>query len=927
MQTAPRELTLRLAQSHPLDSRAGGREGEVAGWLIIGDGPDDWLAVLSKGSAPLLDLRLFRIGRTGESSGSGALLVLPKVGAAPGDMGRAAQPLQRFGSVLIPAGASFDPPLTEPEATHLFPLPIELFHPRFGRVAFEEGEMLRARDLLVGPVLERAWNAARPGTALPRTFGPIIAQRLTLADLQFELLGKAQIGTEPIEEIPKAKLKGPPVPKPSLLKRSLRPVARAALRYTRSAPETAKSRTWVNRVEDWAKGVMSARALSNRIHSIEQLMELLRKNPDLGLRYAIPTGGDDTGFTVRAELDLAPHEINFDMARLGGGRAGSAAELEAEQYAKLTRAYEQLAREAIAAADHRRAAYIYAHLLSDLRRAAVALDSGGHHREAAVLWMERLQEPAAAAESLSEAGLTDEAVKIWVELGDHESAAQALARAGRTDDASQMYRLSVAARLKNDDRVGAASVLDKNLRDVDQALTVLSDVPRGGRGEPRCRAQWFALLNREGRAQEVLPWLEDAADRLKDEGALVEAITSQVPSLTDSAVRERAEDIIRRGVAERLLDAGKERGPAKRWARSVLPMLDPTDRLLARDIARQTQFDQSDREGGERVPVFSKGDAPEITESCSFSLDLTGDGALESWQGGPYGLLHCEIDRKARVAMLTVIPWRTPDDMVTLTWRNVPARAVGWCVPSLNPGSRTNPAWLIDSKGRLAMRLKKSWGAEDDGRLWTFGTPKEVPDDVIAAQQITSRELWLVLCPPRASKMSLVMLDDRYANVRSYECEAAGMEGSVRIGFVGRKPMLIDAFGDIERSERPIADEFYHHALDRPMDQMQVSESVGARKSLSYGNGVTALFYESAGVVHSSYYIASMGTFVRSGAAIVVEQDSQIVVRVVDGVPKEVARKPLPEHKSFVVAIVAGEGPSQWALVYDDETVTTFVLR
>ena len=102
--------------------------------------------------------------------------------------------------------------------------------------------------------------------------------------------------------------------------------------------------------------------------------------------------------------------------------------------------YRELANRELSLGRHRRAAYIFAHLLGDMHSAAAALKSGGHWREAAVLYRDRLNRPQLAAECFEQGGLWSEAIDIYLQLESFEKVGDLFRRIGQDEQAEDAFR-------------------------------------------------------------------------------------------------------------------------------------------------------------------------------------------------------------------------------------------------------------------------------------------------------------------------------------------------------------------------------------------------------------------------------------------------------------------------------------------------------
>ena len=166
-----------------------------------------------------------------------------------------------------------------------------------------------------------------------------------------------------------------------------RRMAEALAKAIHFLPQNAAQRTWLNDVHDWAmKQAASVAGNLDKLRNKElhRLLNLLRDDPDAGLRHAIPFNGFGHRGRSTPGARLGNHSIDFNLGNLGG-QAADFWHVPPDLQELLIQNYRELANREIRLGRHRRAAYIYAELLGDLNSAANALKQGGYFREAAIL--------------------------------------------------------------------------------------------------------------------------------------------------------------------------------------------------------------------------------------------------------------------------------------------------------------------------------------------------------------------------------------------------------------------------------------------------------------------------------------------------------------------------------------------------------------
>ena len=202
------------------------------------------------------------------------------------------------------------------------------------------------------------------------------------------------------------------------------------------------------------------RSLSESRHrELTRLLNMLDKEPDKGLRFAIPFGDMNHRGRATPGSRLMERLTDFSLRSLGGGRPADYWEIPADRQFQLQNKYRELANREIRLNRHRRAAYIFAELLSDLESAAAALRDGRHYREAAVIYRERLKRPIDAARCLESGGLWAEAIEEYGQLEMHEKIGDLYVRLDDKQRATVAYQTAAARHRDHSDFASAAQHL------------------------------------------------------------------------------------------------------------------------------------------------------------------------------------------------------------------------------------------------------------------------------------------------------------------------------------------------------------------------------------------------------------------------------------------------------------------------------------
>ena len=568
-------------------------------WFVPGERADDWLSEIVTWNTRHADLSLRVIPRSrSDRTPIGALVTCE--GRSPASTSARCRPYRRCGQRLyLPVEGQLEPAVPESEVASLLPADVVyVWHPVAGLIAFEAGEELAVRDLLQPIEITGAdWNCARPGVSFSRRLESLIAEDPpTIAAIMQE--GRDDIGSQSdaMNELP---------PRPgesgsgigdaigNALTAPLRGAARFVNWIAGRAPANADRETWVDRVQQWASRVLSPQWQSQRDRELDRLMHMLNENPDLGLKYALPMGGDPGRGIAPPSAHLPPRDVNF---RLGSGSGPSDYwDIDAERQMRLITRYRQLAEREVRLGRPRRAAYVYAELLGEYTSAAAVLQAGGCYREAAVLFEERLNRPFEAARCLEEGGLWNEAIERYEKLGEFETVGKLYRKLEQHEQADDAYRKAVEAHRARHDLLAAASLLETELTDTENALSVLRSGWPGSKQAQACLQEEFRLLSRLGRHSEAGKRVQQLREQRLSPAVLAAAATvlaDLVRESPDPELRELSADTTRVLVARRLVETTQTGDDPDRRLMSAIEGLEPGDRLLRRDCQRFLRIDR-----------------------------------------------------------------------------------------------------------------------------------------------------------------------------------------------------------------------------------------------------------------------------------------------------------------------------------------------
>ncbi len=576
--------------NQPLQLRyVSAQEAAPDAWFLPGDSAERWLEDLARCGLANAATKLAVIaGSPDESRCAGLLVVFGTNGTGHSPAGAACRRVA--GRLFVPTDAVLHPPVTDLEMQKLCGFPTAFFHPVFGLSAFEERDTIRVSDLIEPPE-ERTedWNHARAGAAeLPALNGVELLQPPSIGDVFGD--APSEIGTESPDDLapePDEPRENPAAKAGRELRRRFLEGARGAMRRL---PHLGSKPNWLNRAEAWVQGRIAgvSKELEQlRNKELHRLLSMLDRDPDEGLRHAIPLSGLAHRGRGAPGGRLGRRDLKFDPRRMGG-QAADYWNVPHDLQERLRRRYREMAEQEMHLGRFQRAAYIYAELLGDLVSAANALKQGGHYREAAILYEERLNNPMAAARCLADGGLLLEAIERYERLGQWLEVAGLQERLGNIPAAHAAIRRVVAERLESRDILGAARLVEERLQAPDEALEMLLGAWPDSSQAVSCLGAGFRLLSRLGRHEVSLERLGTLArERIPNSLALplVSTLRELAQDYPHEVFRHRGADFARVLVSRQLSRTELPDDAAVRLLDQFV-RLAPQDRLLSRDATR-----------------------------------------------------------------------------------------------------------------------------------------------------------------------------------------------------------------------------------------------------------------------------------------------------------------------------------------------------
>lgn len=473
--------------------------------IVAGAGPRIWLQEISRWKLQPEEMEWYVLPASRQAGEAAGLLVIFKDPSKVKGLEFLEAYTEIAPKLFIPLQSKLTPEIKAEEWKSLLIWDRQLFHPVLGFIGFEEKDRVEASALVnIGQAKDTDWSFANTGLPPWQQLSQIRIVQPSMDDLMTLL--KKDIDQKPIEEIP-GKDKGPSFLRKifdrillfflkllswlffGFIKIIPRPSGTSGLgNISDKEGPLEKAGKWLN------KNI--ANLQEKRDREMERLLKMFEENQRDALEYAIPLNSPYLNrgeTTTGGGWKLGRRPANFNPFSLGGGRAAEIWDLD-NYRDSLREKYLKAAKKEIELKDFRRAAYIYAHLLGDYNAAANCLEQGGLYREAAALHKDHLKNNIAAAACLDRGGLYHEATVLYEELTWYEKAGELYEKIDDRQKAMASYEKHVEAKIKSNDYLDAARVLDKKMNDRARAKQELMNGWHSQYQPDQCLRKYFDMV-------------------------------------------------------------------------------------------------------------------------------------------------------------------------------------------------------------------------------------------------------------------------------------------------------------------------------------------------------------------------------------------------------------------------------------------------
>lgn len=433
----------------------------IRGLLIKAQSMRDWLQEIQAMGLSLESCRVYPIPHTAANSIWGCL-VLPASGMKAIDTGKHERCQMLAPHMYIPEFSILHPPITDEEIQHLFSENKHILHPEFGWV-----ELPVALDFstLLAPVKESEVELIE---AVDPVFIPKVIKSFQIKPLPPEEVmqnletwvtpDKKDLEDEPLDLLEKGKL--------SLYEMLFKKEGGEHKEEEKKTEKTGFMKGLESLLSsagvegDWSEDMQEDyESLERRNQKqLDKLLDMLAKNPDEALKYAIPldTDGTSRGKMYKGDLDWNLRWFDFSLfGNSGNSGGGGSIDLGDDLY-RLEAQYRKTAKALIEKGDHKKAAFVYLKLLKDYYMAAQTLEQAEYYEEAASIYLQHMNNKAKAAECYEKGNMTLKAIEFYKELKNDEKVGDLYLKIHDREKAD-MYFLRVVEQYKADSRFLKAS--------------------------------------------------------------------------------------------------------------------------------------------------------------------------------------------------------------------------------------------------------------------------------------------------------------------------------------------------------------------------------------------------------------------------------------------------------------------------------------
>ena len=520
------------------------------GFFVEGDNLTKWIAAIDRLDVDPATSKLYGLPSRRANVLWGCLVVTTTE-LPPGQLGPLASAHLAANKLIVPAKSQVVPELTDYDIDRLFGKTTYVLHPEFG--LFKLTASLNLGDSLIATDVPTV-DSSRPADHFVAS-GEILA--FSIASTPREDIERALDS-----EVSREKLKDTPLSLTEKLRLKLYESLmtteedRAVLNPGALKLQWLAAKLGVSGPAAYQKLLEDFQDLEERNKKeVDKLLDLLQKDPEAALRYAIPL--DEHGYSrggPTAAFKLQDWGLSFSLfGGRGTGGAGGSVDLGDEFY-RLRGQYLTAAKELEKDGKHEKAAYVYLNLLKDYGMAAEMLRKGTHYEKAAVVYLRYLKNERAAAACYEAGKIYDEAIVLYTTLEEWEKVGDLNVLRGDEESARSAYQLQLEREVGKNAFVKAAKLSKEKMHDLTHAQELLLRGWDENVDAYNCLQYYLANIFSEKTAWRELENIRNYRLNTQNEQAFVKILSSEYAKHPE--YREEVRDMAY-GLLSELLTAGR----------------------------------------------------------------------------------------------------------------------------------------------------------------------------------------------------------------------------------------------------------------------------------------------------------------------------------------------------------------------------------
>ncbi len=251
--------------------------------------------------------------------------------------------------------------------------------------------------------------------------------------------------------------------------------------------------------DSWADSIQNNfEDLENRNRKeIDKLLDLLKNNPEEGLKYAIPLDdkGTSRGGEIQGGFSMSRRWSEFSLFGNGSGSGIGSGSIDlGNHFNVLEDQYRNTALALIAQGDSKKAAFVYMKLLKDNYLAAKTLEDGKHYQEAASLYLKE-NNKRKAAECYEKGNMIAEAITLYETLKENEKVGDLHVLINDKQQADVFYKMVIDDYLTRYQHLKASSVYRNKINDVAEAQYLLLQGWKSNKDSFNCLKSYFSHID------------------------------------------------------------------------------------------------------------------------------------------------------------------------------------------------------------------------------------------------------------------------------------------------------------------------------------------------------------------------------------------------------------------------------------------------